>query len=114
MKTVAIQAMSLAILIDSSWRMKGFGMATLSMFFGIIIKMYKERDGRHHRPHIHAQHADKTASFDLETSDILAGEMDKDDVDRIRGWMSIHREELFANWKLLGEEGTYFKIEPLR
>ena len=37
-------------------------MATLSMFFGIIIKMYKERDGRHHRPHIHAQHADKAAS----------------------------------------------------
>ena len=91
-----------------------FDMATLSMFFGIIIKMYKERDGKHHRPHIHAQHADKTASFDLETRDILAGEMDKDDVDRIKGWMSIHREELFANWKLLGEEGTYFKIEPLR
>ena len=48
-------------------------MATLSMFFGIIIKMYKEREGRHHRPHIHAQHADKAASFDLETSEILAG-----------------------------------------
>ena len=63
---------------------------------------------------IHAQHADKAASFDLETSEILAGEMDKDDIDKIRGWMSIHREELFANWKLLEEEGTYFKIEPLR
>ena len=54
------------------------------------------------------------ASFDLETSEILAGEMDKDDIDRVRGWMSIHREELFANWKLLSEEGTFFKIEPLR
>ena len=42
------------------------------MFFGIIIKMYKERDGKHHRPHIHAQHADKTASFDIETREILA------------------------------------------
>ena len=37
----------------------------------------------------------------------------KDDIDKVRGWMSIHREELFANWKLLGEEGTFFKIEPL-
>ena len=92
----------------------GGSMATLSMFFGIIIKMYKERGGRHSRAHIHAQHADKAASFDLETSEILAGEMDKDDIDKIRGWMSIHREELFANWKLLEEEGTYFKIEPLR
>lgn len=49
-------------------------MATLSMFFGIIIKMYRERDGKHHRPHLHAQHAGKTASFDLETSDIIVGE----------------------------------------
>lgn len=72
------------------------------------------KNGKHHRPHIHAQHADKTASFDIETREILAGEMDKDDVDRVRGWMSIHKEELFANWKLLGEEGTFFKIEPLR
>ena len=89
-------------------------MATLSMFFGIIIKMHKERGGKHHRPHIHAIHAGKMASFDIETSEILAGEMEKDDIDRIRGWMSIHREELFANWKLLGEEDTFFKIEPLR
>lgn len=49
-------------------------MPTLSMFFGIIIKMYKERDGRHHRPHLHAEHGGKAASFDLETSEILAGE----------------------------------------
>ena len=89
-------------------------MATLSMFFGIIIKMYRERAGKHHRPHLHAQHGEKTASFDLETSEILVGEMDRQDIDKIRGWMSIHREELFANWQLLGEEGTYFKIDPLR
>ena len=88
-------------------------MPTLSMFFGIVIRMYKEAAGRHHRPHLHAQHGNKTAVFDLETSDILAGEMNKDDVDRIRGWMSIHREELFANWRLLEEEGTFFRIEPL-
>ena len=43
--------------------------------------MYKERGGRHSRAHIHAHHADKSASFDLETSEILAGEMDKDDVE---------------------------------
>ena len=42
------------------------------------------------------------------------GEMDADDETMIRAWIKIHREELFANWKLLTEEGTYFKIEPLR
>ena len=89
-------------------------MATLAMFFGIIIKMNKELGGKHKKAHLHAMHAGKMASFDLETSEILAGEMDKDDIDRVRGWMSIHREELLANWKLLSEEGTFFKIGPLR
>ena len=89
-------------------------MATLSMFFGIIVKMYKERGGQHHRAHIHVQHGDKTASIDIETREVLAGELDRDDVDKVRGWMSIHNEELLANWRLLDEEGTYFKIEPLR
>ena len=89
-------------------------MATLSMFFGIVVKMYKERGGQHHRPHIHVQHSSKTASIDIETREVLAGELDKDDLDKVRGWMSIHHEELVANWNLLGDEGTFFKIEPLR
>ena len=41
-------------------------MATLSMFFGIIIKMNKELSTKHHKPHIHAMHAGKMASFDLQ------------------------------------------------
>ncbi len=40
--------------------------------------------------------------------------MSEDDVAMVRAWIKIHREELFANWKLLSEEGTYFKVEPLR
>ena len=32
-------------------------MTTLSMFYGIVIIMYNEADGRHHTPHIHARFA---------------------------------------------------------
>ncbi len=31
-------------------------MPTLSMFFGIIIRMYKEVGGKHNVPHIHAEY----------------------------------------------------------
>ena len=89
-------------------------MATLSMFYGIIVKMNKELNGKHHKPHIHAMHAGKMASFDLETREILAGELDSVDVDKVKAWMAIHKDELMANWQLLREEDTYFKIEPLR
>jgi hypothetical protein len=51
---------------------------------------------------------------DIETGEVLAGSMTPDDMAMVRAWIKIHREELFANWKLLSEEGTYFKVEPLR
>ena len=89
-------------------------MATLSMFFGIIVRMNREDGEKHHKPHIHAWHAGKTASFDIETGAPLAGEMDADDEAMVRSWIKIHREELFANWQLLSDGEPFFKIEPLR
>jgi len=89
-------------------------MATLSMFFGIIIKMNKEDREPHHKTHVHAWHAGRQASFDVTTGEVLAGSLDDDDTAKVRAWIVIHREELYANWKLLSEEGTFFKIEPLR
>ena len=89
-------------------------MATLSLFFGILITMRPEENERHKKPHLHARHADRQASFDIETGDVLAGEMDKDDEAKVKAWISIHREDLFANWNLLATEGKFFKIDPLR
>ena len=89
-------------------------MATLSLFFGILITMRPEEGERHRKPHLHARHADRQASFDLATGDVLAGEMDKDDEAKVKAWISIHREGLFANWNLLVTEGKFFKIDPLR
>ena len=89
-------------------------MATLSLFFGILITMRPEVGERHKKPHLHARHAGRQASFDIATGDILAGEMDQDDVVKVKAWISIHREDLFANWELLITEGKFFKIDPLR
>ena len=30
-------------------------MPTLSMFYGIIVTMYKEKGGKHNSPHLHAR-----------------------------------------------------------
>ena len=89
-------------------------MATLSMFYGIIVKTNKEDRAPHHKAHIHAGHAGRQASFDIETGARLAGELDADDEAMVRAWIKIHRDELLANWQLLAEEGTFFRIEPLR
>ena len=89
-------------------------MATLSLFYGILITMCPEEGERHKKPHLHARHADRQASFDIATGEVLAGELDGDDTAKVRAWISIHREDLFANWQLLVEQGTFFKIDPLR
>ena len=89
-------------------------MATLSLFYGILITMRPEEGARHKKPHLHARHADRQASFDIATGERLAGEMDRDDEAKVRAWISIHREDLFANWELLTTEGKFFKIDPLR
>jgi hypothetical protein len=36
-------------------------MPTLSMFYGIIIRMYFFDDKQHHMPHIHVEYADSKA-----------------------------------------------------
>ena len=89
-------------------------MATLSLFYGILITMRPEESERHKKPHLHARHAEKQASFDIATGEVLAGELDGDDTAKVGAWISIHREDLFANWQLLTEHGTFFKIDPLR
>ena len=89
-------------------------MATLSLFYGILITMRPEEGARHKKPHLHARHADNQASFDIASGEVLAGELDGDDTVNVRAWISIHREDLFANWQLLIEQGTFFKIDPLR
>ena len=89
-------------------------MATLSMFYGILVTMRPEEEERHKSPHVHARHAGKQSSFDIATGEKLAGEMEGDDEIKVRAWISIHREDLFADWELLTAEGKFFKIEPLR
>ena len=65
-------------------------MATLSLFFGILITMRPEVGERHKKPHIHARHAGREASFDIESGNRLAGEMEPDDGVKVRAWISIH------------------------
>lgn len=92
-------------------------MPTLSLFNGILIKMNKERGAQHHAAHLHAFYAEYDAPFDIETGEILGNAAHSFPADKaalVKAWIILHREDLRANWKLLTEEGNFFKIEPLR
>ena len=37
-------------------------MPVLSMFYGIIVQMYSETGGKHHKPHIHVKYSGQEAA----------------------------------------------------
>jgi hypothetical protein len=88
-------------------------MPTISMFFGIIIRIYfapKE----HQPPHFHAYHAEHKATVDIRTCEILEGELPKKQKKLVLAWAELHQEELMANWKLVMNGENPFKINPLQ
>lgn len=88
-------------------------MPTLSIFFGIIIYMYKEDGGKHNLPHIHAEYEEYEAVFDLDGNKI-EGELPRKKEKQVEVWIDIHKEDLMANWKLITNGQQVFRIPPLQ
>ncbi|MDI9496156.1 MAG: DUF4160 domain-containing protein [Bacillota bacterium] len=88
-------------------------MPVISMFYGIIVRMYKESNLQHNLPHIHAEYNNQFVVVDLD-GNVLEGELPVKKLRMLLTWMDIHQEELYANWNTLNKDGEYFKIDPLR
>ncbi len=88
-------------------------MPTISMFFGIIIRMYYAPK-EHNPPHIHVYYQDMKASFGLIEGELIDGKLPKKQSKLIEAWIEIHREELLANWELCQNGEKPFLIEPLK
>lgn len=50
-------------------------MPTISMFFGILIRMYFFDDKQHHAPHIHSECQGQQAVYLIETGERISGNM---------------------------------------
>ena len=88
-------------------------MPVLSLFFGIVIRMYSEHGGQHHKPHIHAEYQGEEVVIGLD-GEVLSGQIKADKLRMVQVWMDIHKEDLEANWKLLASGEQHFRIDPLR
>ena len=89
-------------------------MPELARFFGIIIRMYAEAGGPHHRPHFHAYYQEEIAIYSIDTIDLLAGSLPRPQQRLVEAWAELHREELLANWGRLQEGRAPARIDPLR
>ena len=84
-------------------------MPTISMFYGIIIRMYYDD---HNPPHFHAFYGDYKAIFNFD-GEILEGTMPNSKKKLIAAWTFIHKDELKANWQLAKNSEILYNINPL-
>lgn len=88
-------------------------MPTISMFFGIIIRMYYAPK-EHNPPHVHLYYQDFSATIDIQTCELLEGSVPPKQLRLVVAWIEIHREELMADWTLCQNGQKPFNIEPLK
>jgi hypothetical protein len=88
-------------------------MPVISMFYGIIIRMYLLDTQNHNMPHLHARCAEFEASIGLDDGEALAGQTPRKQFQLVQAWIELHRDELMADRALASAGVLPYKIEPL-
>ena len=85
-------------------------MPTISVFFGIVIRMYYDDHGS---PHFHAYYGDEMAAIDIKTLRVLSGNLSPRALTMVTEWAILHKESLERDWQLAVSREPLLKIEPL-
>lgn len=88
-------------------------MPVISMFHGIMIRMYT-LDIRHHNlPHFHARYDEFEATVSIDDGEPLAGDLPRKQMRLVQAWVELRRDELIADWDLAAAGQAPFRVEPL-
>lgn len=88
-------------------------MPIISMFYGILIRMYLLDNQHHNLPHIHSRYAEYEASISILDGEVLAGELPRKQLRIVQAWIELHTDELRVNWELAMNGQLPYKIDPL-
>lgn len=72
-------------------------MPTIARFFGIIVKMFFIK-AEHQPPHIHVVYGEYNATFNIQTGEMMEGDLSPRAQKLVQEWLDIHREELIDMW----------------
>tara|TARA_B100001971_G_scaffold129103_1_gene119063 strand:- start:112059 stop:112355 length:297 start_codon:yes stop_codon:yes gene_type:complete len=86
---------------------KEFELPTISIFFGIIIKIYYRE---HNPPHIHAFYQGFEAVFSIKKAQKVTGKFPIKADKIVSEWISKHQVGLMENWNLMQEGKELFRI----
>jgi len=88
-------------------------MSSISMFYGIIIRM-PDNPRADASPYFTASYTDFEAQVDIERAEVVTGNLPDKQTHMVEAWGEIHRDELLANWTLMKEHEEPYRIEPLQ
>ncbi len=71
-------------------------MPVVARFYGILIKMYFREHGV---PHLHALYGEYNAVFDIQTLELLEGDLPIRATRMVKEWMGKHQSELLRMWQ---------------
>lgn len=83
-------------------------MPILSNFYGILIKMYFQQ-AEHNPPHIHAIYGEYIGAIDIQTGELLEGDLPNRALKLVQEWLQVHRQEVLNIWNTQ----QFKKIPPL-
>jgi len=82
-------------------------MPEIARFYGIIIKLFF---GDHPPPHFHAVYGEYIAVFDIQTLEMIEGDLPNRARKLVVEWASIHQTELLEIWNTQ----EFRKLTPLQ
>jgi len=73
-------------------------MPVIARFYGILIKMYFSQS-EHGVPHFHAIYGEYNAVFDIQTMEMLEGDLPLRAQRLVREWGTQYQQELLRMWQ---------------
>ena len=71
-------------------------MPVIARFYGILIKMYFREHGV---PHFHAVYAEYNGVFDMNTLEMIEGDLPPRAQRLVRDWAELYKDELQKMWE---------------
>jgi hypothetical protein len=69
---------------------------------------------QHQLPHLHVEYQGQKAVISIPDGNLLEGGIPAKKLCLVQAWITIHEEELMADWALAVNGEQVFPIEPLR
>jgi hypothetical protein len=85
-------------------------MPTISVFFGILIRMYFND---HSPPHFHAIYGEHEAVIAIDSLAVLEGSLPARALNLVYEWAQLHQGELLTDWELCRSKQAPHAITPL-